>query len=228
MTLSQGWKNTIDLAKTDASWDDYDATIKTEVTDYTTRLSLTAPDWQIFKAQVWTETGAASSQWDKRPMQIGNKGDPALDVLKHHREHSALIMSAALQAKLQANASVDDGAFNVQLGMAYAYTKLSTFGTKVSDPKKLTAKVRKGDSLIRFADREGTTEQNLLGLNPKIPKDTKMIHPDEELTFQKAAIAPQSIAITAQRLAQFYNGGGDADYAEKITYCLGVIKALKR
>lgn len=123
----------IDGATSDESWDDHDSTIQGEVNQYRTRL-LWAADWLLFKAQVWTESWAASPSWKTRPMQIGNPGDPAYATIKHQREHSDLIMSEALKKDIKANRPINDPIFNVQVGMAYAYTKVAIFGSVVTDP----------------------------------------------------------------------------------------------
>jgi LysM repeat protein len=217
----------IDGALSDPSWDDYDQVIKNEVVQYSARLRLTA-DWRIFKAQAWTESGAASPAWKSRPMQIGNPSDPAYDTLKRHKENSDLIMSDGLKRDLQTGRSIDDPKYNIQLGIAYAYTKLSTFQTTVLEPVKLVYEVKPGDSIDKIASIVGTTKQNLLKLNPSLNSSASMIFPKEKLTYQKSAIRPVSCLVTAARLQSNYNGNGDPAYAEKIKYCLGTIEKLKR
>jgi len=115
MTLNKEWTSMIDGAPDDESWDKYDSTIQGEVNQYRARL-LWMADWVLFKAQVWTESGAASPAWKTRPMQIGNRGDPAYATIKHQREHSDLIMSEALKKDIEANRSINDPFFNIQVG----------------------------------------------------------------------------------------------------------------
>ena len=224
MVLTTEWTNTIDLALKNPHWDDYDSTIQTEVSSYATRFRLNA-DWHIFKAQVWTETGAAKPAWKTRPMQVGNAGDPAYATLKAGAENSSLIMSTQIKQDLARGRHIDDGNFNIQLGMAYAYTKLSTFASVVIDQRKLTYEVKAGDSLDKIAKAVGTTVQNLVALNSGV---SVIIRPKQKLIYQKAAIQPSGCNVTAETLQNKYNGNGDSHYAEKIKYCLVVIGKLKR
>jgi hypothetical protein len=118
MTLSPQWTQMIDGALTEKAWDDYDDAIKAEVRDYKARFGFST-DWKLFKAQIWTESGAPSHAWKTRPMQIGNPGDPGWATIKNQREHSDIISSDSLKKDLKNNRDINDPKFNIQVGMAY-------------------------------------------------------------------------------------------------------------
>jgi LysM repeat protein len=225
MSITDQWKAMIDGALTDVQWDAYDQTIQTEVSQYTARLAIWA-DWKLFKAQVWTESGAAVPAWKTRPMQIGNPGDPAYATLKNHRENSDIIMSDAMKADLKRDRSINDPVFNIQLGLAYAYTKVATFGSTVTDRTIREYTVRPGDAIDRIAVAVGSTRQDLLDLNPTAKG---AIFPNQKLKYQKASIKVISCpAFTPELLQSKYNGNGDPSYADKIKYCQSVIAQIKR
>jgi LysM repeat protein len=224
MALSKGWTDTIDKALTDAAWDDYDTLLTTEIGDYNARFGF-GLDWKLFKALIWTESGAASAAWKARAMQIGNVGDPAWAVVKAGRENTGKVMSAAVRKAIDDGTSIDEPRFNIKVGLVYAVTKLSTFGTVVSDKTMLTYEVVGGDSLERIAGKVGTTKENLLANNPAA---ANMIKPKDKLSYQKASIQPTACTATSALLQSRYNGNGDHTYAQKLEYCLGVMRAVKR
>ena len=85
-TPFEKWKDTINAARSDSSWNEYDNIIQQTVSAYNTHLAespaFTRLDWKVIKAMVWTESGGPSNPaWKARPMQIGNQGDPGLDAL---------------------------------------------------------------------------------------------------------------------------------------------------
>jgi LysM repeat protein len=225
MTLSPQWTQMIDGALTEKAWDDYDDAIKAEVRDYKARFGFST-DWKLFKAQIWTESGAPSHAWKTRPMQIGNPGDPGWATIKNQREHSDIISSDSLKKDLKNNRDINDPKFNIQVGMAYVYTKCVTFGTSVSNPTVLQYEVKAGDVIDKIAAAIGTTRQNILDLNPRA---AAMIFPKQKLKYQKAAVGVTSCpAFSPELLQKRYNGNRDHEYAAKIQYCLDVIAKIKR
>jgi hypothetical protein len=221
MTLDKQWISMIDGAPNDDRWDEYDTTIQGEVNQYRTRL-LWLADWLLFKAQVWTESGAASPSWKTRPMQIGNPGDPAYATIKHQKEHSDLIMSETLKTDIKNNRSINDPIFNIQVAMAYAYTKVAIFGSVVTDPTVREYTVQSGDNVDNIAIAVKSTPDNIFGLNPGAQK---MIFKNQKLKYQQAEIKIIGRPIfTPEILQDKYNGNGDSSYAEKIRYCLPVCR----
>jgi hypothetical protein len=222
--LTEGWRRTVDAAKSDLRWDLWDAVIRAEVLDYQTRLGL-GVDWRIFKAQIWTESGASSPAWLTRPMQIGNAGDPGYATMRDHREHADAIMSDQVKAALDGGDSINNPKLNIQVGLAYAYMKLSDYDTVVTDKQIRTYSVVRGDALERIAHTLGTTQKNLIDLNPQAANGLRV---GQKLSYQSAEIRPVGCMVNAARLQTYYNGNGDPNYAEKITYCLQIILNLKR
>jgi hypothetical protein len=226
--LSQKWKDTMNQAIQDTTWDAYDDVIKKEVAFYKSKFSakpaLPNVNWLMLKAMLWNESGGPTNpQWKKRAMQIGNKGDPALKVLTGGKEGSHLIAAPELIAKLKAD-KLDDPKINVRAGLAYLYTRMATFDhASVRDPKDTKVhdyEVVGGDSLSKIATKVGTTVAELKAMNPSAEN---MIRPKDVLHYHKASI---QLVITGWRtfdtktLAQRYNGGGDPHYEAKLNYLL--------
>lgn len=226
--ISQKWKDTMNAAITDTTWDAYDDTIKKEAALYKSKFSanpaLPNVNWLILKAMLWNESGGPlNPQWTKRTMQIGNKGDPALAVLTGGKEGSHLIAAPDLISSLQAG---QDGQpkINVRAGLAYLYTRMATFDhTSVrdaTDTKVHTYKVVGGDNLSKIARKVHSTVAELEAMNPKAKR---MIRPGDILDYHKASI---KMVITGWRafdtktVAARYNGGGDTNYEAKLNYLL--------
>jgi len=226
--ISQKWKDTMAAAISDVAWDDYDAVIKKEVAHYkskfATKPALPHVDWLILKAMLWNESGGPKqSAWKTRPLQIGNKGDPALDVLLQGKEGSHLVVDQTVIMDLKAG-KINTPAINVRAGIAYLYTRMATFDHQsVRDPKdknRYQHKVVGGDNLSKIAKKVGTTVDELVSMNPEA---SKMIHPGDILFYHKASI---EMIIKGWRnfdvktVAKRYNGGGDPFYEDKLNYIL--------
>lgn len=238
MTISQKWKDTVDLAKDDPGWDAHDATIKVQITAYQARLSqvpgFTSPNLWLFKALLWTESGGPSNaSWTTRPLQIGNAGDPAYDVLKDAKEGSHLIMDAALQSDLKAgNINIPD--VNIRAGMAYLYTRLGKYAIKsVRDPSAtapMMHTVATGDNYSKIANEKGTTVDELKASNPTVRPSALQI--GQVLKYYKAEnkmVIAGWRTVDTKMVAARYNGGGDPNYAAKLDYIIAdVLPNLKR
>jgi LysM repeat protein len=239
MTLSQGWKNTVDAGVTDATWDAHDPIIQNEITAYNLKFlnnaGYTAVDWKICKAMVWVESGGPSSAaWTNRAMQIGNAGDQGLGVLQRGEDASLLIMSAQLAAAVKNTAQVGiDPALNIKAGIAYLFTRMSLSEIRSvnteNPPTVRQYTVVHGDSLGVIAQKVGTTVEVLENLNPSA-KGT--IHPGNVLKYTKArrqrVISGWRDFTSMTTIADRYNGGGDPDYAAKLVYVLDLFKKLQR
>jgi LysM domain len=224
MALSKAWTDTIDMAKSDKAWDDYDTLISGEVADYNSRFSFSI-DWKFFKALVWTESGGPpSGAWKTRAMQIGNKGDPAWAVVKAGKENTAIIRSAAVKKLIDDGTSIENPSFNIKVGLVYAVTRCSIFSSVVSDSTMRTYEVVSGDNPEKIARKAGTTVANLMANNPNLNPATLQIK--QKLNYQLATIRPTSCTVNAAALQSNYNGNGDHAYAEKIAYCLKVMEEI--
>ncbi|HGL4260413.1 hypothetical protein [Burkholderia dolosa] len=84
------WQDGIGRAVGNASWDSWDCEIQMAVNEYNRYLSGVAGyrplDWRLVKAMTWAETGANSSEWRIKPLQIGVSGDPGLASFLHGNE----------------------------------------------------------------------------------------------------------------------------------------------
>ena len=238
MSISQKWKDTVDRAKTDARWDAYDANIRVEITAYQARLNkvpnFVSPGFSILKALLWTESGGPDNvSWTTRPMQIGNAGDPAYDVLKAAAEGSKLIMDATLQSELKTG-NINTPSVNMRAGIAYLYTRLGKYAIRSvrdgTEKAPMTHTVAAGDTYSKIASTKGTTVDELKTSNPTV--DPAKLQVGKTLKFYKAANTmvlsgwrnPDSKTVAAR-----YNGGGDPNYAAKLDYILAfVLSDLKR
>jgi LysM domain len=231
MALNSKWKSTIDDAIDNSDWDEYDDLIKREVAGYRTRFSGSNADWKLFKAVVWTESGGPDSDtWGKRAMQIGNPGDPAYAVLRGGKEGADIILSDTLKRDLQSG-NINDPELNIRAGIGYVYVRLAnTRFESVMDTSDTTDHdytVVSGDSFDAIAKKVGTTIQVLQDMNPTL----KVLHAKDTIKYRKASVQRVLKSwrpFTSKTIAQYYNAGGDASYAEKLDYCLSVMGKLKR
>ena len=233
MALSEKWKSTVNDAITNRDWDAYDDLIRRELKDYGTRFASFNPgaNWKLVKAMVWTESGGPKSPaWKGRVMQIGNRGDKGYATLKKGGESTNLILSDEVKRAL-VSGNVNTPSLNVQLGIAYLFVRMSNSDLQSVDDTKDTAiheyTVVAGDSFDKIASHVGTTIAVLQELNP----DKKVLHPKDVIKYRKAAIKrvlKGFLPFTTKNVAHQYNGGGDADYADKLEYCVSLMDKLKR
>jgi len=226
MSISQKWKDTINKAINDARWDAYDATIQDEVTAYEKRFPALSKkvNWKFIKAMLWTESGGPdNAAWKARALQIGNAGDPAYNVLKSGKEGSDIIMTETLFKKVKSQ-SIETPTINIQAGIAYLYTRMSksviASVKDLKDTKEYAYKVVGGDSLDKISKKVGTTVFELRRLNPKA---SGIIRPGMDLKYVKASMKRTITGwrtFDAKTIAERYNGGGDPNYADKLTYII--------
>lgn len=223
---------------TNAAWDTYDSRIQAEVTGYNVRFLPTVSqtdyrlvDWKLCKAIVWVESGGPSSTaWTARVMQIGNPGDPAINVLRRGAEGSSLIMSRHLAIEVKSG-NIDNPVLNIRAGIAYLFTRLAVTDIQsvlnATDPRTYSYAVVAGDTLERIAEKVGTTVAALTSLNPS---KAKIIRPKDVLTYRKASMQRVIVGwreFTTANVARYYNVG-DPDYAAKLDYVLSLFTKLKR
>jgi hypothetical protein len=235
MGLHQGWKNLVDDGVTNKTWDEYDDLIKAEIADCNRRFASTPGykdvDWLLVKAMVWVESGGPSNAaWKRRVMQIGNPGDKGYGVLSRRSEGSRLVMTDQLWHEVKVPKRINDPKVNVQAGIAYLFTRTATFDTRsVNDPVDTATYihvVQKGDNLSTIAASHKTTIASLQELNT----NTAVLHPKDVLLYRKARVELVVVGwrtFDTQTIAQRYNVG-DADYSNKLNYCLELFKKLKR
>lgn len=226
MAIDPRWKDTINQGINDSKWDKYDNLIKTEVDAYALKFTALSSkvNWLLIKAMLWTESGGPSNRaWNTRPLQIGNIGDPAYDVLKSGSEGSELIMSDALKRSI-VSGSIDDPEVNIKAGIAYLYTRMAITNIisvrDLKDSKEYEYTVVAGDSLDKISKKVNTTISELRRLNPK---SAGIIRAGQKLKYVKAQMKRSIISwreFSPSVVADRYNGGGDINYSAKLVYIL--------
>jgi hypothetical protein len=234
MALDARWKSTVDDGIANTAWDAYDELLRREIADYNLRLPAISQgyvhvDWKIAKAMLWVESGGPSSRaWTGRVLQIGNPGDPAYKIIQERREGSELIVSDALKRDL--GGKIDAPALNIRFALAYLFTRMAMLAFRsIEDPQARTQEytVVAGDSLQKIAGKVGTTLEALRRMNPT----ANVLQPRQLLQYRKARMGHQITGwrrFDASTIADRYNGGGDAAYAEKLQYVLALFSTLSR
>jgi LysM repeat protein len=221
MSLSEKWKATMNAAILNPRSSAYDELIKTTLQHYQIRFAGVSGfpqlNWLMFKAVLMNESGGPGNPaWTTKPMQIGNAGDPGYGVLQAGQEGSSKIMSPQLTADI-ATKPISTPSLNIRAGIALILTKSREFGEKqiIINPQMKKYTIKKSDSLSKIANEENTTIGNLAKNNPSASAN---IQPGQTLNYQNVSIHVQWAKITPSFLAYAYNGGGDLNYADKITY----------
>lgn len=74
-TVFEKWQDGLSKAVGDSRWNAYDDELTTAVSEFNQHLKSSTGyrqlDWLLMKAMLWTESGAWSSEWQTKPMQIG-------------------------------------------------------------------------------------------------------------------------------------------------------------
>jgi hypothetical protein len=224
---TEGWERSID--KADSEWDSHDCEIRSAVHEYDMHLSRTSGyvplDWRMVKAMLWVETGAKRAQWNTRPMQIGNTGDPGLQALLGDKDGGELILPPSYRKSLSIDGVRRSPTHNIRAGIGYLLLRMANFSFQSvpdADTRTYDVVVRGGDTLNSIAKAHGSTPEVMKRLNPS----AHMLRPGEVLHYQKASIQRVITGwkpITASGVAAYYNAGGDAVYASKLNYALAAV-----
>jgi hypothetical protein len=174
---------------------------------------------------IWTETGAASSEWKTRPMQIGVAGDPGLASLLSGKEGGELILPPDWRAKLTVTNVRLIPSQNLRAGIGYLLMRMAYFDNQsvaeeARAPFEVTVKA--GDTIERIAKAEGSTPDILRRLNPA----SSTLRAGQALKCQKGKVKRVVAGwrrITTAAVAQRYNGGGDFNYQRKLDYALALV-----
>jgi len=228
------WKEMIDQAHNDGAWNSHDRIIMDAVNEINKHLTKTpgfkALDWQLIKAMTWVETGAQSSEWTKKPMQIGVANDPGLSSLLSGKEGGEVVLPPAWVKEIGLASVRTNPAHNIKAGVGYLMMRMAYFENKsmiVTPLLPYEVIVKPGESLESIARREGSTVDILKELNPDA---RKMIFPKQKLKVRKGSIQKVISGwreITTVTVAQRYNGGGDPKYREKLDYALSAVRKIK-
>jgi hypothetical protein len=224
------WQQGLLNSSGNPAWDVYDCDIQAAVNEYNRHLSSTpgysALDWQLIKAMLWTETGAANDEWKVKPMQIGVSGDPGMTSLLSDDEGGELIIPPGLLGRMSSGTIRTNPAHNIRAGIGYLLMRMASFDHKsMREPgaRIEEVKVQSGDSFDRIARRNGSTVEVLRELNPGV----NVLQKDQVIKFQKASVRKVITRwrpITTNTVAVRYNGGGDENYARKLDFALGLVR----
>ncbi|SCX56730.1 LysM domain-containing protein [Variovorax sp. EL159] len=225
---TSGWERSID--KADNEWDSHDCDVREAVHEYDMHLSQTPGyvplDWKMVKAILWVETGAKRAQWKTRPMQIGNTGDPGLQALLGNSDGGELILPPSYRRSLSIDGVRRTPIHNIRAGIGYLLLRMTNFSFQSvldADTRTYDVAVRSGDNLSSIARAQGSTPEVMKKLNPS----AHVLRPGDVLRYQKASIQRVITGwkpITASGVAAYYNAGGDAVYAKKLSYALAAVR----
>lgn len=175
---------------------------------------------------IWTESGASSSEWQSKPMQIGVTGDPGLSSLLSDCEGGELIVPPTWRARLTLSSVRSIPSHNIRAGIGYLLMRMANFEFQsVLAPGESTIRkvtIRSGDSLAMVAKTQGSTLEVIKKLNPA----SNVLRPGQTLNFQKASMQRVITGwrlVNPENIARRYNGGGDVNYAKKLDYALSLI-----
>lgn len=227
------WQDGINKAAGDAKWNAWDCEIQLAVNEYNHHLSGTAGymplDWQLIKTMSWVETGASSSEWGSRPMQIGVAGDPGLTSFLSGSEGGDLILPTLWKGRLTMGSVRSIPAHNIRAGIGYLLMRMANFEHRTvlgDDSKVYEITVKPGDSLAKIAKAQGSAVDTLKKLNPT----ATILRPGQVLKYQKASVRRVITnwrQISTALIAQRYNGGGDPNYARKLDYAWSLVRKGK-
>lgn len=223
------WQDGINAARGNKKWDMWDCEIRQAVNEYNRHLAGTAGyrplNWLYIKAMIWVETGATSSEWEHKSMQIGVVGDPGLEeLLSGHG--GELILPPGWKSKLSFSAVRSLPAYNIRAGIGYLLLRSANFQNKNvvelnSEIERVT--VKNGDSFDKIARTHNTTIETLKQLNPH----ANILHAGEVLKYQRSRIKRVIVGwkgLTIENIAERYNTNRDSRYANKLTYALSAIQ----
>lgn len=224
------WQEGLRNSSGDAKWDMYDCDVQSAVNEFNRHLSSTSGysslDWQLIKAMLWTESGAAHSEWHIKPMQIGVEGDPGMSSLLASDEGGAIILPPGLVGRMSSGTIRSNPAHNIRAGIGYLLMRMANFDHQsVREPGSRVeeVKVGPGDSLDRIAKNTRSTLEIVRELNP----GANVLRVGQVIKTQRGEVKMVITSwrpITTSTIAVRYNGGGDRNYARKLDFALGLIR----
>ena len=226
--LNEMWRLGIKKACGDMRWYKYDLIIMQVINEYTKNLvdrGFTPPDWHLIKAMLWTETGAVTNGvdnlvWLKKPMQIGNRNDPAMQVVLSGTECTDLVVPTDTRKKLTSEKITTDPYFNIFAGIGYLLSRFAHCNmveeADLQENEVHEYTVTKGDNLFSIAKNNGTTEASLKQESGLLSDSLKL---SQVLKYKKMHTTKKISSwdvLTPEEVAKRYNGGGDTKYAKKL------------
>lgn len=158
--MDAGWKRTTDEGFLDPAAHLWDGVVTTAVADYNRRLKDTpgylVVDPTVVLAMLWVETnGPKRAEWFRRPMQIGNKGDPGLADLHGRGGLTTKVVAQEVLTTVDAlwedPKKRDIPELNIQGGIAYLWKRMAIsdkssniVGWRVFDAKTIAERYNGG------------------------------------------------------------------------------------
>lgn len=217
----------------DIRWNQWDCEVQLALSEFNQHLQGVAnyvpPDWRFIKSMLWVESGAGNEQWRIKPMQIGVAGDPGLKAFLSGEEGGELILPPLWRGRLTMDSARTMPAHNIRAGIGYLLMRMAYFEYQEvpsSDPAILETSVKKGDSLSRIAQQQGTT----VGMLQRMNANSAVLQLGQKLIFRKASIQRVITGwrpLTSQLALTRYNGEGDPNYARKLDHAMAVVRAGK-
>lgn len=179
----------------DSRWDGHDQTIKSEVDSFNNSIRQKYPDfpgldWRQVKAMLWQESGGPDrgKEWTIWPLQIGRrKADTAIEDVINGRSHTDLIASKEVRQEI-ADAYRQHrmtATLNIRAGIIYLCGVAIKGIEAGKDVPQRKDQLEKGQSLSKFAQKHGTTVENLEMLNPRIKGKERSLRPRILLSYQQ-------------------------------------------
>lgn len=241
------WENGVigDFAKHSDRWNEYDDHIKVIVVIFNAFMAgkgfYVPLDWKFVKAMTWVETGAnaLNDAWAIRPMQIGNKGDRGmLDLFTSPQGKLVMPPQFVPGVNLQNAGAI--GRLNIIAGVAYLLRRLGNFGVTFA-PIPTSEQIRlvpiDGPSgIIGNVDerRPGAVMDSMTGsaIPLKTPLARTIHHPAVQHSKPHGSPKVKGYMgiiswkpLTVDFVAKYYNGGGDGNYADKLTFAYKMVKS---
>ncbi len=233
--LSEAWVRGIPHDPLEPAWSVYDSDIAATVKIYNDYLArqkgFGSLNPMLTKAMCWTETGAGSTKWKSRPMQIGNSGDAGLfELLKTSPKNKLMLPPVFYKGgslELTSSNVRTIPVYNIRAGVGYLLLRACTYKATpqlLDQGRFFSDVVQRNDNFARIALRDQTTIDELRLQNPSVrpialkPWTTIKFHhfaQYSELSF--VPINPLQAAVT-------YNNADVVSYVKKIEYCLWVLQ----
>jgi LysM repeat protein len=211
-----------------------DTEIETTVNEYKQHLAGTPGfDKSGFNSEkvkmiILTETGAKKDVLTKKPMQIGNVGDPGLqDWIKR----GGVVTPPSIKDNVTAASAVGSPSHNIKAGVGYLLLRHAKVRIESvpSSEKINTVQVKKGDSFATLARKNKTTVEELKQQNEG--KNSATLKPGDSLKFREASMKPvikDFDAFTPENIASKYNAStpkGVKDYTQKLKAVEGLLQS---
>src|SRR5262249_36248304 len=213
----------------------HDETIKKTVQAFNERFKATpgfkALDWRWVKAMAWQETGANSKEWDTKTLQIGNKGDPGLSVVKggnnaDEREKVKAVVPKDLQDALAKEKMTAE--LNIRAGVAYLFyvaarprLKLVTVDDDKT-PRTYTLQANEFPSTV--AGKLKTTKDVIMKDSGLTDESVRKLPKNYTIKYHLAHTEYQIQGWDAwENAIKNYNGGGVATYLDDVKARYGKI-----